>query len=88
LKVSPPKPERATLRIVKDKPPKGYGTPLEASYRYLPATPSHTALQKVRGYVDELFCERGIGYNSNGSRPANPVKRIFNLVSLQIFAAK
>jgi len=25
---------------------------LEATYWHLPVTPSHTALQKVRGYVD------------------------------------
>jgi len=36
------------------KPPRGFKIPLEASYRHLPEIPFHTALQKVRGYVDRF----------------------------------
>jgi hypothetical protein len=60
---------------------------LEASQDHLLAPPpSHTQLQKVRGWLGVL-CERTIIYTSNGSRTANLVKRIlypFNVTFLTL----
>jgi hypothetical protein len=61
---------------------------LEASQDHLLAPPpSHTQLQKVRGWLG-VFCERMIIYKSNDSRTANLVKRILYLYNVTYLMLK
>jgi hypothetical protein len=45
--------------IKAQKPPKAIKNTSEASYRHLPVIFTHTQLQKVRGFVGELFVNEG-----------------------------
>ena len=73
---------RSGLLRLNEKASKAVLDPLEASYCHLLKTPpSHFYASEGYRLDWDVFCERGIVYNSNGSRTENSVKRNFSLSS-------